>query len=490
MAVIQGVTQQDALDILDFHIFTNIIGEGHVAGEIRAAALQVGGIVTGLEDDFLHDGVEGICQAITGGIEIFVHIGLAGYIGILGNSNILAAVIVGAAGTLDIHSQLAIAQGQIGTPQRVGQGGAVGIHNRLGNVVAADVEAQGVEQATHIRIVLLIMGLDLRHHISSRQLGQKGVACGQVAFVAVAHIGSTHIGVVGCTGGASAVGHKYQDGHAVITGLPVIVTDDGVHFLEHLHGLKKARLDVGTAAKGLCVIQVGIGDCAPDITIHRNSSLTAQAQIFAVAAGSIAVDGQNTGHTLGVGGGAGGAGRRIQRHAHTVIFVGVQQGLNGTVGRIDQILLGIGVAHRAGQVQHQNSIGGNGGVAHDLLVGCQCGQGGQEILIAVQHRNLAAEGLGILKYGLIGPNAAGVDRGQVVHIKILGPVVHGIGVHDPVVERLSGIRCRSHRRNVANHHSQGKQYTEDSLSHCKFFHIVFLRSKQIISCNIIASTLR
>ena len=473
MAVKQGIPQQNALDVLDFHIFADVIGEGNIAGEIGASALQMGGIVTGLENDLIHDRLERVAQARAGSSEILIYIRLAGYIGVLGNGNILSAVVAAAAGTLDTDSQTAIAQRQIGTPQCIRQISTVRVHNRLSDIVATNIEAQGIEQATHISIILLVMRLDLRHCISRSQLRQERIAGSQIAFVAVTHIGGSNIGIIKCTGGAGTVGHEYQNRHPVIPGLPVVVTDNRVHFLEHLHSFKKARLNICTAAEGLVIVQVSICDRAFHIPIHRNTAAI-QVQIHTVAAGGIAVNGQNPGDTLRIGRGTGTACCGIKYHANPVVLVGIQQGLNGRVCRIDQIPLRIRVAHRTGQVQHQHRISRNGGVAHHFLVGSQRRQGSQKVLVTVQHGDLAAEGTCILEYGLVSPDAAGVNGGQIVQIKILGPVVHGIGIHDPIVKALCAVCRRGHSRDVSRNQGQAKQNTQDSLSNVKLFHTVFL----------------
>ena len=463
VAVVQGVAQQDALNVLDLHIGAQGVGEIHVTGKIGVTALQVGGIVAGLQDDLVHDGLESILQAGAGGGEVLVHVGFIRHVGILGDGYVGRA----AGAVLDGDAHRAAGQAVIGSPQPVGEGRAVRIHHALRHTVVADVEAQGVEQAAHVGIHSPIMSGDPIHHVGGGELSQEGVTGRQIALVAVAHVGGDHgtlveqaaggilrilhIGIVGGAGGGSAVGHQHQDGHTVVTGLPVVVPDDGIHLLEHLLGLPQAGLDVGAAAEGLGVVQVSARHGAGHAAVHRYGAVVVQVQVYRVATvvgggGGVPIDGQNAGDAFAVGGATGLAGGRIQHHAHAVVLIDLQQLVDGAVGRADEVGFGIGILHRAGEVQHQHRVGGHGGIPHHLFVGRQRGQSGEEVLVVVEHRHLAVKSGGVGKDGLVRPHTARIGGVQIVQIEILRPVMHGIGIRYPIKVGIVGHRRQGGER--------------------------------------------
>ena len=141
MAVIKGVTEKDALNILDLHIGAKGISKFYVSGKVRAAALQMGGIVTGLENDFFYNIFKSFRQPITGSREVPVNIMLICNIGILADGYLRTAT----AASFDRNTHRAGSERTVGFPQLICFRGAVRIQNALGNGKIAHFKAQSIE---------------------------------------------------------------------------------------------------------------------------------------------------------------------------------------------------------------------------------------------------------------------------------------------------------------------------------------------------------
>ena len=74
-AVEQGFSEQNALNILDLHIFADPVLEGDIAAEVGIVALEVGGVIARLYDDLINDFVKAVdhFSAVFGGI-VFVDV--------------------------------------------------------------------------------------------------------------------------------------------------------------------------------------------------------------------------------------------------------------------------------------------------------------------------------------------------------------------------------------------------------------------------------
>ena len=496
---VQSIAGNDALDILDFHAGADLIYEGDIAIGIQIGAGDTGNIVAGAEADLVDDLLKGSRQlaGILGG-EVLVgisHLILAADGSIVSNRHIGGAIgVIAAVMHRDGHGLfVGVGKGSILIPQSchicMGLGG---IQHRLchGNGVAVGGKAQA--HGIHIGIGLIGVGaIFLRHlglDIGSGQLGQEALALFAAIAVAAFILGRNIIKVIGDEG-RCAVTHQYQHG------CPFADCGCGV---ELLPGSPQTALDVSTATGGkgglhlgaLAIGDVGIGSRGL-IAAHAARAVVGTVVAAAAAAGggchTACTDGaacvldvlnDTVAGRILVGNGSIAIQRQqnrclggVNHHAHPAFFVGGEQSMNGIVGSGDHGAQ-VGVAHTAGDIQHEHGIRRRSAGAGNHTIGRQSRQYHQKVVLvhlnaqAVQGTALG-KGCGLGQDRLVRPNAAGVFCGQIGGVKgSLLPGIHGRRVGNGLgrqnsLRNIGRSRLKAQgRKNGKHHHSTQHQGNE------------------------------
>ena len=204
---------------------------------------------------------------------------------------------------------------------------------------------------------------------------------------AVAQLVGGGAGIVGVTHGGLAVGHNHHNGHTAHTCLHAF-GDLGVGIQQQVHSFKYAVLHKG-AGGGVHGLGNGLTLGVFDAAVQPQGVIPVVAHgggfQEGVVGGGVAPQGQQHLHiavagvklTVNVAG--------ISHNGDTVVVVQLQKAGDGVVGSQRQVVHGGVVAadaaacacaaHGGTKVQHQHGVCGDGGVALDLLVGGNGGQG-------------------------------------------------------------------------------------------------------------------
>ena len=339
-----------------------------------------------MEDDLADDGAEGAVQlGSVVGLEILSSVLLLGSVCNVGIGADIVGLLISAGAGAESHVAGAC---QEGLPPAVdGSVGLRGIQDADGLLAGADTQTQSVEQ--HIVAVMLFY---LGSCEGCGQLGKEGIDVGGVG--AVAHIVFQYIGIGSGAPGGSAVGHEDHNGHTLGTGLEAFTGDGGIlHGQEHIHGRVQTCLDEGAADNGGSVGNgaVRVFDTAGDTNgVCAAAPVGGDTQIQEITGSGVAVQRQQDGaggvDILGLlAAPAVSAGDhfhdivgvialgRVENDTDAVVVVQRQQTLDGIVGRVYQIVHGTGGDHGVGDIQDQDGVGGDVGVAGDGLVGSQSG---------------------------------------------------------------------------------------------------------------------
>ena len=360
-AGVQGVVDQDTLDVRNGHVLTDLIHKGNVAGQVCVAGNQ-GGCVFRHQVDLIDDVIKYICQSSgCRGSKRLIHIiflALAGReyhtlhrnggngVGLLHSGSAPAV-----RGVVDRDLDGTVPQQLI--PVAVDGGG--GVVRRVHNGKAdRRSQTQGIEQ----RIGLRIVGI---HHflgVGGRKLGHKVRFIGRAdADGVVAHTGVDFLGEVVGGGSGLAVGHEDHDRRSGSARLIVCrCGDNSIRFQQLVHGIQNAQL-------GVCARHIGDSPGGPGhgfpggiphtgVDCHGNQPATGYVG-FQVSGGSAVAVQRQQHHTV--------VGVRlvavltaiVDDHTDSVIGIQVLQLLNGLVYRSQHGLDGgrisvEAVVHRAG----------------------------------------------------------------------------------------------------------------------------------------------
>ena len=437
-AGIQGIVNQDALDIRHFHILANLIHEGDIAGQIRITGYQrrrVFGHQANLVDDVAErirqlvrrGGGEGlvhiVAQVDTGGERCAVGRGLGDGVGFLhrGRTPAIGRIVNG-----DVH--LAITEQFFPIAVDGGRRMVLGVHHRKADGIA---QTQGVEQRIRFRIVVI-------HHFSDvgrRQLGHK------VRFVGgadtdgvVAHAGCNLFRIVMGSSGGFAIGHENHNGNAGGTGLVIRSSRNrGICRQQLLHGIQQAQLSIGAGhiGKGSGGLGHGLAGRVLHAGIDRHSpNLSAGNGGFQIIGGSaVTVQGQQH-HTVVRIGLVSVNAAVVDHNAYPVVFVEGLQLFDRAVHCSQHGLDGFGISgaatiHGAGQIQNHHGVRGHIGHTGHTHVGCHGRQCHQEAVLFVFRDAGSVKCGGIREHGLIRPHSTGVVGGQQVGQEQVAPAIHG-----------------------------------------------------------------
>ena len=502
------VADDHALDIGDFHVFTDVVNEGNIAIQVMGTGVHQGGGILGLEDDLIHDGLEGRSKAVVRICRIeLVHIDPALELLAAGVHIIILLRIIDLVALPAILEHLHLTIGLHGIPHIVQLSTGLGrIHHAHGfrTFCRSIAIGQGVEQ--HIlAVVILYYGIGI--HCGKLSQERNGVAAALLICVAVASVcngagakvvvntgitdlaGSRITCKIGVAQGGLAVTHQHHNGHTGSTGLDLAILHDGVSHGKLLHSLIDAVLGEGAggavhaAGNGLILSVLYVGShfhtlvIIPVVPLCRN-------QIDTAGACAVTVQGQDGLRSCLLGFPVTGIIACVQHNTDPVVVVQTQQLGDGLVGFIHQLIdrtatiVVIG-AHGAGQVQNKNRVGGNGGIACNGLIGCHNGQGYQEIVLfrGIQGYGSAAGRIQVLKTfkfirhcgkdGFIRPDHTCILGRQRLQIEELLPAVVGSGVRHLAVRG----HCMN-RQGVGRDHGQHHQHCRQEGGH-SLFPIIF-----------------